>query len=333
MTHRGNGTAWRELGVLSAVSLLLFLWSPFLILFLVPLQALAVRRGSGALVFGSAAVFFGILVARVIQGAALLQERMNPLLLGLDMLMPLAFLGGILLLNTGPLLRFRAPYRLLAAVLLAGICSLPLIAYFGREDMFLQYLVEQAEHVIAMLEESASTASVSEQVMAFRSLGPERIARLSLEVFLSTYLFGYFMVLSGNWWFGKRLGEAPAGARKGRSRLLRFRVPEPLLWALLLSWTGILATAFVEVPLLRYVTWNAGFIMLFLYGIQGYSIIQNLLVRFAVARGTRLLMGVLAIILIMTPGVNLVILVGVPILGVSETWIQYRINERSEKTS
>ena len=42
---------------------------------------------------------------------------------------------------------------------------------------------------------------------------------------------------------------------------------------------------------------------------------------------------ILSIAVLLLPGVNLVILIGVPVLGVSELWIRYREGENYENYS
>ena len=78
-------------------------------------------------------------------------------------------------------------------------------------------------------------------------------------------------------------------------------------------WIGILA-------------WNVALLGTVLYGLQGVDILKFILRRMERFRS----MVIFAIILcLFMPGLNIIILIGVPLLGVSGLWIQYDRGERS----
>ena len=81
----------------------------------------------------------------------------------------------------------------------------------------------------------------------------------------------------------------------------------------------------------RYAAWNIGLIGLFVFGMQGIGIIQTILDRRAVSRQIRVVISAGMVFMVFWPGVNLVVLIGLPVLGVSELWIHYR-KERKEES-
>jgi len=102
------------------------------------------------------------------------------------------------------------------------------------------------------------------------------------------------------------------------------KLPDVFGWVFLGIWALALGFNFVNVPVLvRTACWNLSFGLGMLYAIQGVSILVALFRRrtAAVSAGK---VVVLAICLCMVPGLNLVCLVGLPVLGVLETWIRFR---------
>jgi len=74
----------------------------------------------------------------------------------------------------------------------------------------------------------------------------------------------------------------------------------------------------------EHLAWNALFIVLLLYAAQGLGIIWSLLDRYEVARGIRIGVAAALLILSVIPGANILVFLGLPGLGVAETWIHFR---------
>ncbi|MEW5816027.1 MAG: DUF2232 domain-containing protein, partial [Spirochaetota bacterium] len=129
-------------------------------------------------------------------------------------------------------------------------------------------------------------------------------------------------ILSGNWWLGTSIGRRLKGEQA--FEITRFSLPDFFIWPLLVSWAGILLDLFKNIGILGYVFWNAGFISLFLFGLQGLGIIRFLFGKHKVARGLRLISGIVLAVFILWPGLNIIVMIGIPGLGVSELWIKYR---------
>lgn len=101
------------------------------------------------------------------------------------------------------------------------------------------------------------------------------------------------------------------------------------VWALVAALAGALLSLVGNVGVFEHLAWNGVFIVLFLYGVQGIGIIWSLLDRWEVARGIRIGVGAALAFLLIVPGANLLVVLGVPGLGVAETWIHFRTGERS----
>ena len=126
------------------------------------------------------------------------------------------------------------------------------------------------------------------------------------------------------------LGDVIASKTMGTDRVVlgAYRVPHPGLWVFLISWSAILLDLVVGIGFLRYVAWNFGMVMLVLYGVQGVGVVRHWLVSRGVSGWLRVALGVGLILTLFWPGVNLIVMILVPGIGVSETWIQYRKSEK-----
>lgn len=108
-----------------------------------------------------------------------------------------------------------------------------------------------------------------------------------------------------------------------QDRMASWHLPEISVWIFLGGWTVVLATLVVDMPVLESLAWNIALSSTLLYMVQGVSILAFLVrKRNPGATATRIFF--LSFLLVMLPGVNVIPLVVLPLLGVSETWIGYR---------
>lgn len=108
-----------------------------------------------------------------------------------------------------------------------------------------------------------------------------------------------------------------------QERMAKWRLPENTVWVFLGSWAIVLVTILVDMPMVESVAWNIALSSSLLYLVQGISILA-FLVRKRNPGATTTRIFFLSFILVMLPGVNVIPLIGLPLLGVSETWVRYR---------
>lgn len=103
------------------------------------------------------------------------------------------------------------------------------------------------------------------------------------------------------------------------------KLPDPFVWGFFGFWVLALTSSLVSaIPLVIYcIAWNVSLGLTVLFAIQGLSI---LVARF---RRTSAYFSVgkivfLVLLLCFLPGINLVCIVGLPVLGVLETWFRFR---------
>jgi hypothetical protein len=147
------------------------------------------------------------------------------------------------------------------------------------------------------------------------------------DLLLSTFLFAYSLVLAGSWYLGQLIAAKTMGTEPFRLRA--FRLPDVAIWALVAAGGAAVLSFAGNLGVFEHLAWNALFVSLLLYAAQGLGILWSLLDRYDVARGIRIGIGFALVILLVTPGANVLVLLGLPGLGVAETWIDFRRFERS----
>jgi hypothetical protein len=312
---------WIEAAALSVLAAFLYQSAVLVFVFLVPLAVLGYRRGADWL--GMAAIVTGaIILATRITSLIRLGVEWDLAILLMEMLPPVAFLGGLYLLETRLLVGVRRVYRLLQAVLITGAVSVPVILIVSRSSIAMEALRGQFELLQSMLgppdADPAELGSLSTV---------DGLMQAVLDLLLSTYLFAYTIVLAGSWYLGQLIGARTRGERPRRLR--DYHLPEVFVWLLVGAAGAALLSLVGNLGVIEHLSWNALFIALFLYGGQGLGILWSLLDRWEVARGIRIGVGAALAVLLFLPGANLLVMLGLPGLGVAETWIHFRSGERS----
>lgn len=314
----GNNAGPVLTGLLSA---LFYQLGFVLFLFLVPLQVLYERKGSAAFLGACVSAWTAIALVRVFELRRLQAVAGVIPTAAIDLALPALFIGGLWLMNARYPQLPRAVYRLLIAGLLSAVVIVPgalvLLAHEGTRNL----LTEQFRVVY----DSIVAAGGGVAVLSF-----EEFFRLSGRFLASSFVFMYLMVLSSNWVLGKVIGSGAERALVVQA-LGRFQVPAPLTWPALLSWAAMLLSSMRDFGWVGFVAWNAGLTALFLYGVQGVAIVRHWFEKRKVSRGARtVIVGAMALSL-MIPGLNVLVLVGVPLLGISELWVNYHRFEGVEQ--
>lgn len=108
-----------------------------------------------------------------------------------------------------------------------------------------------------------------------------------------------------------------------QERMTRWKLPENFVWVFLGSWSLVLVSLVVNLPFIDLIGWNVALATTLLYMVQGISIVA-MFIRRKNPNVTATRVFVLALISAFLPGINLVIWIALPLLGVGETWINFR---------
>ena len=330
---------WLEVAGLSLASVVLFRFGVLLLLFLVPLQILWVRRGERAGLIGSG-LFLGVQL--VLKGIDYLRIRdllaigeASPGLLFIDIVLPVGFLAGLFALNTvqaimpsgqsGERRMLSGGERVSAALAVAVAIYVPVMLVLDNAGAVDEVISIQLAVIQSVLTDSAATATEVAE-----------LTDLVVRVISSGFLAVHLLVLLVNWWFGTRMAfrgrVSPSGEiaeRLAGFQLSDYQLSSRLIWLLIASWGGVLLSIVVELSWFAYLLWNLALVSLVLYGIQGIAILWYFMQRRKMTRGARMGIAVALIVALLVPGVNLVVLVGLPGLGASEVWVNYHRFERS----
>ena len=148
-------------------------------------------------------------------------------------------------------------------------------------------------------------------------------------ILLRSFLFYYFLLLTGSWWLGTVIGARSTGRKPELTRVVDFKLPDTYIWPLIASLALVLLNLAVPIELAAVLGWNTLLILLFLYGLAGLGIIRFLLKKTKVRPGMRWMLLAAILILAMPPRIGFAVLILIPGLGVSEIWLKYRRPERS----
>jgi hypothetical protein len=112
------------------------------------------------------------------------------------------------------------------------------------------------------------------------------------------------------------------------ARISQWRLPELTLWVFLGSWTLVLLTVLLKTGYLpRALSLNIALGSAVLYAIQGLAIVVHFIRRKSLAVNLGRMLTGLFLMAILLPGLNILVVFVLPLLGVTETWIVYRKNE------
>lgn len=336
MYQRSSGGRYLEILLFTLSSLLLYHTIIGFVLFLVPLQVVASRRGIRGLC-AAAGVFFVVFLAL----------RFGPFVLspgaGAPDMVIFMETGGVLLLLLG-LLGVNVPIKgrprtavmLLAATAVAGIIGFPTIVVLARTDAFQASMNSLFSDTAKVLSTALAPATDGfGSALLAPILEPTHLREMSESFLTRTLLADYMIMLTFSWWAGQAAAaRAPAFLGIAPSfRFSRFRLESFWLWPLIASGAVVLADLFFHFSSWAFVGWNIALVLLFLYGLQGLAIVWFQFEARHLPRFLWLLLVIVLGILAVSPGIGVIVLVAVPLFGISENWVRYRIPRSAAPTN
>jgi hypothetical protein len=330
-----GGARLLELFLFALSSAVLYYLGVGVLFFLIPLQVVAARRGAAAL--AAAEGLFVVMLAAVRLAALVPGLREAGPWEGTGLLAAVEGFGlavlllGLLAVNAPRPRGARSLVKALAATAATGLLAAPLAVALSRTPAFGRAMEAAVAEVLRMIGAMVQAAAGGAAVPA-EALDAAGLLAFTGAWFLRSFLAGYLALLAFSWWAGNaaaarslaaRAGIVPGGAAGG-PRLSGFRLDGFYLWPFIASWAGIGLGLLVDLGWASYVVWNAGLVMLLLYGLQGLAILRFV---FEKRRLPRLLWFVLLVGLVAlaaSPRAGIVVVFGVPLFGVSENWIRYR---------
>lgn len=166
----------------------------------------------------------------------------------------------------------------------------------------------------------------------------EQVYAFLRQAVLSSYWVVYFTVVIIGWRGGTLWAERRQLQGKRSDPLVGFRVPQEMIWIVLLPLTVELFYQLLhmrggsQIPLSVVMAGrNLLYVMAFVYGIQGAAILQFWMrKKISPHRLTRLMPIAVLVMLIIWPA-NIIVLLGLVLLGVAENWLTLRKDKRSSE--
>ena len=329
MDLRAIPREWAEIAIFTVAAFLLYQISVLFFLITVPLIVLGLKRGPEAVLYSGTILLFAILVQVFIRTRGIEDEVLRRFFFMMEAAYPVTLILGAALLFWG---RGRILYRLLTATAAVLLVSLPIVGIYSGNQEVMEFLQQQFKLILESLQGGlGGNAAGANGVEVLSALDAESFYTLISEVFIRHYIFSFFLMLSACWAFSYGIYSRSKGSMP--YNLVHFTVPENLLWPFIGAWFGVLLDVLVGVPLVGFLFWNYGMILLSVYAMQGIGILKSLFQQHGVSRLLQLLVVFSAVIILLTPRLNLVLIVGVPLLGLSEYWIHYRAGHSTTEGS
>jgi hypothetical protein len=335
MYQRSSSGHYFEILLFTLSSLLLCFTGVGIPLFLVPLQIVASRRGIRGLALAVGVFFAMFLLIRFWPAVFSSDHSLPDVLSTIGIGVVGVLLLGMVVVNVPFRRRPRTLVMILAATGLAGAAALPAAVWLSGLPAFQQAMdagFAELSKVFSSVNPQVEDASVAALFALLRQ--PAQLLRVAEAILLRTLLADYMVMLAFSWWAGQ------AAANRARTllgiepgfRLSRFRLESAWLWPLIASGALVLADLFFGISVWAYAAWNIGLVLLFLFGLQGMAILLFLFEKYRIPRVLWFMLIVGLVILPTRSGAGLFIVLAIPLLGISENWIRYRIPREAAPT-
>jgi len=153
---------------------------------------------------------------------------------------------------------------------------------------------------------------------------------LALEIMKAAFLPFWFIIFGAGILLSViAVQRKSSAAGPVKTFLDYFSVSDKLLWPFIGSWMLVLLDIVFGLGAFGDLIWNAALVFLLFYGTAGISILSYW-GRKKHLRMHPLSWVILAIFLLFIPGINVILIITVPVLGLSEHWIHYRLASKEK---
>lgn len=284
-------------------------------LFTIPLLVLASRLSTPReALYPVGLVSLVLIITEVIKAKEALVSAEGRILFVITLFMPVVLLAGAALWIAYSDRRLFQRYLIASSV--GIIASLLLVIWLSRpsaarekiDGLFLETFLALMGEAASPVGELAITKLYRAAVMTLGAM----LAPMTMS------LVGFTSFIALSW-------QARTQTQAFPVTVSRWQVPTALLWPFLGAWTVVLLLVLFDANYLsRALAMQVGLGIGVIYAVQGLSIIIFwLLKRGMQVRMSRVLL-LLFVLIFVIPGVNLLVILALPILGVTENWFTYR---------
>ena len=226
----------------------------------------------------------------------------------------------------------RTAWRFIIAAAAGALCFLAALLVSRNDPEIAGLIRSQAEAVSSLYLSAAGTDAVRQSLLQ-RVLNPETIIQAVTSVALRGGLLASAFFL---FFVSRQAAIVTAGIfrrqpRRPGAELAVFYAPPKTIWVLSMALAGILLGNVLKAAALEIAAWNVLVICAILFLAQGGGIVFYTLTHRALPPFSRFLSNVLLIIVIFSPGINVLALVALVFLGIAENWLPLRAANNSAK--
>ncbi|NCC63374.1 MAG: DUF115 domain-containing protein [Spirochaetia bacterium] len=287
-------------------------------LFTILLMVLAPKfsdRRKALLPVGAVAVL--MFAFELVQARSALSDPAGRLLLLIGMFIPVVLLIGsaiwIYLDDQRTLIRY------LASTSFGVVASMLLVVMLSRgSETVLRVDAAMLETFQLMFQQLEGSAEASLDLQKLYRMSVLVSGSMLVPTIMGLIGFASFMAMSYN----ARLDGTFS------DRIARWKAPEINLWVFLGAWTVVLLMMILKASyIVRALALNIALGSSVLFAVQGIAIVLYIVRRKGLAISTGRLLSTIFFIAMVVPGLNVLVVFVLPLLGVTETWIVYRKNE------
>jgi hypothetical protein len=324
--------------ICAALSVVLMRFGFLSFFFLVPL-------GICAAVYGSAAAWLGFVCALPGNAAwslgGALRYGTDLSAIGMDTLFFLVLsLGFTWILAGSPasvIPSVRTLVRFIAASIAGALIFLVMAFSLGRNEDFSVYLRSQLE-AIASSYIAASGVDAARRAFLERLLTPDRVIDAFTVVILRggalvSAFFLFFINRQTAFVFARlfrrqRRREGSPQRIPADNGLIGFYAPRKTIWVLSLCLPVILLCRVISLEMVEIAAWNILVICVIMFLAQGGGIVLFNFTRRFKSVTARLICSLLLIGVIFSPGINVLAVVVLILLGIAENWLSLRVKKQ-----
>lgn len=303
----------RDIGISLVVSIILSQMSFTSILFPIPLLALSKKYNKKEISISFVVLALFIIGKMIFDVSSLELEVSKLSFLSVQVFIPLSLvIGSITWVLNGNKELVR---RILYSVLSTFILFFAIVIWFSFDSemansiysIYASIYLDLLNSLLGTLVDGDFTSLVSLMIIALIHLA------VSLVMLFQVLCFYISSLLSS---FDKT---------KAEERISSFKIPNDFIWILLVSWALVLFARFITYPIqLNLVIWSVAGCITLMYAMQGFSILFSLIRRKKNNFRSIILLLILLAIFFFLVGINVVVVFGLPLLGIAETWITIR---------
>lgn len=236
---------------------------------------------------------------------------------------PLVLLGALALLNCPIWGGWAKAYKIICVSLACALCAIPLLVLLEGDASLKNYLEKLFGDFLAPLRSALGEGYEASAMAA--SLDPGDLVASFLAMLRDSYAALLLLYIGGSYRIGNRLSGPGSPGREETAAIDELRLPYPLLWAFLASWSLVLAAVLLHAPeWASAIPWNCALALSLAYAAQGFGIVTHVFKRWKMPRSLRILFAVMAVLALATPTAGMAVAITLPLLGVTEIWIPYR---------